>query len=479
MLPIAEAMPVQARWSEANRQFLEFVERNPEYLDRGSFASIYEDRSLRKYGLQPWPLFIGSEQLRELEEIALGVDRLVKGALERFLRGDPARIMEFYRSSLLEEQDPADYIAISLDEEEIELLVREPNGIRGALSRGDYIETRDGFKLVEFNAGGFLGGLQTQVIAELHLRSPAVSRFLGERGVHARAPATLGPLFRHLVEDTARMGAWQGGEFNVAFQLYPHEEGWSAMHSAEVYTRELRRVLEETGAAPGGRVVLCGAEDLVEDGGAVRMEGCPIHAVIEMHDGSADMSDLVRHFKSRRINLFSGPISAILLDKRNLVLLSENAASDEFSAAERELIEKHIPWTRRLVPSRTTFRGRGIRLPEDVVERRDEFVLKKAISLGGSHVHIGKFRTDAEWRRLVSRALQEEDWVVQEYLETVRYCFQAGESGAARFYLVWGLFAFGDHFGGAFLRMQPAEGGTGVVNAKQGAEVGALLEVVR
>ncbi len=471
-------MPTHEKWSAVNREFLQFVQENPEYLDRATFASIHEDRSLRKFPLQGWPFFIGSERLRALAEMALGVDRLIKGAIERFLRGDAARVLEFYRPNL-EDVSPEDFLAIMIDEVELRMLVGEPSGVRAALSRGDYLETREGLKLLELNAGGFLGGLQTQAIGELHLRSPAVSRFLEERGLHASTPRTLGALFRHLVEDTARQGAWREGEFNVAFQIYPHEEEWSDMHREEVYTRELRRVLAESGAAPGGRVVLCSAEDFVEEGGVVRVGGVPVHAVIEMHDGSADMTGLLAHFKHRRVNLFSGPITALLLDKRNLVLVSEHAGSAEFTAAERELIERHIPWTRRVLPSKTTFRGRPIRLPDDLVERREDFVLKKANSLGGSYVHIGRFRSGDEWRRLVSRAVHEEDWVVQEYLETVPYCFQSGESGAARFDLVWGLFVFGDHFGGAFLRMQPTEGGSGVVNAKQGAEVGALLEVPR
>jgi hypothetical protein len=46
-----QAKPVHARWSEANREFLEFVERNPPYLHRSSFSSIYEERSLRHYSI--------------------------------------------------------------------------------------------------------------------------------------------------------------------------------------------------------------------------------------------------------------------------------------------------------------------------------------------------------------------------------------------------------------------------------------------
>ncbi|HEX2092412.1 MAG TPA: hypothetical protein VHG28_08420 [Longimicrobiaceae bacterium] len=479
MLPLAEAKPVHARWSEANRDFLEFVERNPAYLSRDSFASLRAERSLRKLPLQSWPLFAGAPQRAEVEGVALGIDRLMKSIYERFLHNDPARLMEFYRSNLPlpEDTEEDNFIALNLNQEFAELLLQEPTGIQGALSRADYIETRDGLQCIEYNAGGFIGGLQTGIIGDLYLETPAVAHFLRERNLRARSPDTLGALFRHLVEDTARIGAWRGGEFNVAVVAHPHEPDQVALHSAEVYTRELRRTLAATGTAPGGRVFVCGAEDLVGEADSLTLEGHPVHVVIEQHDGSADLRQVFWHFKQGQVNFFSGPVSVILCDKRNLALVSEHAGSDEFTAQERGLIERHVPWTRRVLPARTTFRGRALRLPDDLPEHREELVLKKATSFGGCEVHIGRFRTDEQWKRSIGRALREEDWIVQEYLETVPYCFQSGEVGVARHDLVWGLFAFGNHFGGAFLRLQPTAGSAGVVNTRQGAEVSVLLEL--
>ena len=477
MLPLAEAKQVHARWSPVNGDFLEFVERNPEYLSRASFASLSADPGYRKFTLQPWPLFIGPEQLREMEEVALGIDRLVKSTLTRFLRSEPARIVEYFRSELLEEMDPAHFVALELSEEILDLVLSEPSGIQGALSRADYIETADGLKCIEYNAGSYLGGLSGHGVAELYRASPEIGRFLAERGLRTREPRTLGAFFRHLLDDTARMGAWKGGEFNVAMVVRPHDELQVALHDPELYQRQLDAALAADGRAPGGRVLLCGHDELVDDQGVLTVFGHPVHAVVEQHNGIGDPSMLFWFFKQGRVNLFSGPITALLLDKRNLAMISENAESDEYTAAERALIAGHVPWTRRLLPAATVFRGRPLRLPEDVVERRAEFVLKKATSLGGSQVHVGRFREDGEWRDLVARALRENDWVVQEYLETVRWRLQNGESGVAPYDVVWGLFAFGSHFGGAFLRMQPQGGGRGVLNTRQGAEVGALLEL--
>lgn len=460
--PLEEARPVHARWSELNGEFLDFVAENPEYLERETFASIHEPRWLRKLDLQPWPIFMGAEQRREVERMTLGLDRLVKGVVERFLANDPARILEFYRATYLSRKV-------------LEATLQEPNGIASAPSRADFIEDGEGLKYLEYNAGSSLGGMQAGALGELYLACPPIARFLKAKGRRAHAPDTLGALFRHLVEETARMGVWKGGEFNAAIVTRPHDEAQVDLQPAEMYDRALRRVLEERGTT--GQAFACGPEDLAEERGALTVAGRRIHVLMEHHDGSANLRIPFLLSKLGRVNFISGPIGMLLSDKRNVALVSEHALSDELTGEERALVEQHLPWTRIVRPVHTTFRGRGFRLPDDLADRRAEMVLKKAVSLGGSHVLVGRYRTDAEWREDVARAVQDGNWIVQEYVEPIPYCFQRGERGAVRHDLVWGLFAFGNHFGGAFLRMQCHGGGTGVVNTRQGAEAGVVLEL--
>jgi hypothetical protein len=467
MAVLSDALPVHARWSEVNREFLEFVERNPACLDRASFASLSQDPSLRKFSIQPWPLFVGSGPLREMGEVALGMDRLVKGVIQRFLRNDPKTISQYYRTT-----DDPDGLSPMM----VMLLAAEPNGIVAAPSRADYIETADGLRMIEYNAGGVLGGLQSDAVGRLHLASAPTARFLRERDRRVRAPEVLPLLFRHVVEDTVRLGAWREGDFTLAMVVRPIDPDRLAMHSVEAYTRLLRQALEACGVAAEGRVLLCGYDELVEERGFITLEGHRVNVVLEQHDGTGDVRAVFRVFKSGRVNLFSGPITWLLNDKRNLVLLSEHAGSADFTAAERALIERHLPWTRRVLPGSTTFRGRTLRIPEDLVDHREEMVLKKASSIGGAFVVVGRYRAPDQWTAAVGRAVRDGDWVVQEYLESVPYCFQSG-SAAVRHDMVWGLFAFGNRFGGAFLRLAPAGQADGRVNGQQGAEIGAVLEV--
>ncbi|CAA9306767.1 MAG: Transcriptional regulator, GntR family domain / Aspartate aminotransferase [uncultured Gemmatimonadetes bacterium] len=476
MSGLAEAKPVHMRWARANGDYLEFVAGHPEYQTRDGFPTLRQEDWMRKYRIQPWPLFADAERRRELEGVALGVDGVMRGAIERFLLGSrPAEVAAFYAAD--NAHPGADWETFAPDEYLVEMLLEEPNGIRSAPSRADYIEDRGGLKLLEYNAGGFLGGIQADVVGERCAAAGPNARFLAERGLTATPPGTLRAMFRHVVEDTARMGAWEGGELNVAMMVHPHAPEQVAAHSPELYAREYRSALDEGGIASPGRVLICGPGDLVEEGGGLTVHGHRVHALMEHHDGTGDARVAFRCFKRGRLNLFTGPVGLLMCDKRNLALVSANGDSADFTAAEREIIRRHVPWTRRVLPGATTFRGRPFRLPEDLPAWRGELVLKKGSSASGRHVHVGRFRTPDEWNRAIARALVERDWVVQEYLETVPYCFHDAAGGPGRHDLVWGLFVFGRHYGGAFLRMQATSAGTGRVNTGQGAEVGVLLDL--
>src|SRR5687768_2798291 len=106
--PLDEAKPVHARWSEVNRQFLDFVATNPECLDRGSYTVVSQAPRLQAYSsVQPWPLFFEPPRLRELAEMAVGLDGLIKAAVGRFLQNDTRTIADYYHAGPSMDGSPA------------------------------------------------------------------------------------------------------------------------------------------------------------------------------------------------------------------------------------------------------------------------------------------------------------------------------------------------------------------------------------
>jgi hypothetical protein len=342
-------------------------------------------------------------------------------------------------------------------------MLDEPNGIRGALGRGDFLDTPSGLKCLELNMVSHLGGWQAPVWAEDYLRVPVLARFLESRGGRASCRNTISLLLSHLLRE-ARELPGVDGEVNLAF-IAPEDLGAMAGELEPYLAAELRAVQLREGLAGRGTVMLRRYGDLAERGGALWAGDRRVHAVVEAHDG-ATAAHAYRCFKAGSLNLYNAAARAVLTDKRNLALLSEHAAGGRFTAGERALIERHVPWTRRLGPE----------LSDLALTRRAGMVIKRATGGQGQGVHVGAFTSEEGWRGLVAQALAEGDWVIQEKVESLPFLHQHGERGSAPHEVVWGLFVFGDRYAGGFLSLRP-RGESGVINVHQGASEGILFEV--
>jgi hypothetical protein len=164
---------------------------------------------------------------------------------------------------------------------------------------------------------------------------------------------------------------------------------------------------------------------------------------------------------------FDSLLTPILVDKRNLALLSEQAEEgDLYDAAERAAIARLIPWTRLLADGFADRAGERVYLPDYARAERESLVIKPPAEHGGKDVYAGFTLSPAEWEARLDTALAEGGWVVQEFVPSETYLFQGPAGGAVPHDLVWGLFVFGERFGSCMLRGAPAGGG--VVNVTRG-----------
>jgi hypothetical protein len=90
---------------------------------------------------------------------------------------------------------------------------------------------------------------------------------------------------------------------------------------------------------------------------------------------------------------------------------------------------------------------------------------------------MGRHVSGERWNKLVQRALKNKNWVIQEYVESLPYLYQAGETGCVEHRVVWGFFVFGSRYAGATVRLLPWKDDKGVINVHQGAEKSIVIEV--
>lgn len=443
--------------------YREIASRSPEMLDRASFGALSRNRELLRYRIQPWLTFIGREKLAEFKRVSLEMFELLVGLPQRVFGNDMTKLAEFYDLG-------SPVIA--------EIVFSPPTGASMLVSRGDFIDTEDGFKCIEFNFTPNLGGWETSILVGMHRDVPATAAVLEELGVEISYTDTMKLLFLHLIADADRRGASRKGELTLAFVVGDNDpiEVIATGPVVSHLNQELARTLAEAKREDlRGRVVACRPRDLIELPEGLSCGKQVIHAVLEFYEGQTQ-PHIYRAFKSGQISLLNGPMDPILSSKRNVALLSQLGESDIFDAKERAFIAQHVPWTRLVTPDKVEFAGETIPLRDLLFARQTSFVLKEAASFGGKGVVLGRFVAAEEWRTVVDRALANGRWVVQEHQESLPYLYQSGDRGCSVHDVIWGPFVFGGSYAGGILRMQP-KADQGAVNLSLHATEGLILEV--
>ena len=288
------------------------------------------------------------------------------------------------------------------------------------------------------------------------------------------SPQPLRLFFAHVLSRAQQAGRI-GDTLRIAFVVPSGVRG--GPESQGYAQSELEATLAEIAPQVQGEIVVCPNAELSAGPGGLTWQGRSVHAVAEQTFERVGAQAL-RALLGGAVDVYNGPSSDVLSDKRNLALLSENREGDLFNAEERAVIAAYVPWTREVADRETTWEGERARLRDVLYAFRERLVLKPANLAKGEGVHIGRRISRELWEAAVNFALASpQPWVVQEHLESLPYLYQDGERGCSEHDVIWGFFVLGQGYGGGFLRMMPKEGSSGIVNAAQGATEGVLMEV--
>jgi amino acid adenylation domain-containing protein len=475
-----EAVPVTEEIREVHRvlsdygvKFLEFVNEEPARLKRGNYHElVYHDEYFK---LNPWPTFARPGLQGEMRAAAVSAFKLVKTVPKRIFAYDTGKMSKYY-------EIPENMV-------QTQLKGCTDGFIDGLMGRGDFVLTSSGFKCLEYNISGNVGGMQVPVWESLYLTNPVVSRFLQEHRIKVKNKNLLSIFLEYVGKNALNtlVDAKTHRTLNIAIVSpgYRYREGADPGGGSslpglnELYNEALRRV---DGSGLKGSVIQCDFNHVqVIDGFLYhnyRDKRSKISILIELYGGVVP-PEIMEVFKAGHITLFNGPITGLLSNKLNLALLSEHEDSPLFSDEEKQVIKTYIPWTRKILPLKTRYRGKRVRLMDFICADRENFVIKPAVGYGGERIFIGKFTPQEEWEKCVKIAVQERKWLVQEYVQSLPLIYQAGEAGMEPHQTIWGLFVFGSIYGGGCIRVLPQSNKAGVVNAAQGAVSSVIFEVDR
>jgi hypothetical protein len=134
------------------------------------------------------------------------------------------------------------------------------------------------------------------------------------------------------------------------------------------------------------------------------------------------LQPLLAAAKARAVTLVNPFRCKPIHKKAIFAVLTDDGLQHLFTADEQAAIRAHVPWTRRVVEGRTSYKGREVDLPAFTLQNRERLVMKPNDEYGGKGVFIGWETSPAEWEGALAQALRE-SYVVQEKVDLLRQEF--------------------------------------------------------
>jgi hypothetical protein len=368
-----------------------------------------------------------------------------------------AALLRLLRRALLECAPTAAgrIAALGADEEMYPLIMDGPveEEYATCIARPDVIVSATGPRFVEFNVGSGIGGV---VDTALHIAA-WVAAFGGPERMPFDAVDPLAArddLFVRAIRDMDVKPA-------VAIVGTLRDFGGSPSRYFEIQAESLRRRGLETQVFE--------PEDLLDGLG---LPGKPRYqiglrhfTVLEWLGHGIDLTP-VHVALDAGVHLIASQTAYMIANKKVLGWVSEG--QPWMTDRDRETVERYLPWTRVVADRPVTRHGRVAPLPELVLERQEDFVLKPAIGMSGRQVLVGRSCRPETWREAVTSAVAAEDHIVQEWVEPAPCRMEfAGEDGFGSYEAdvlpVFSPFLFDQRDAGCMVRYLPP-GRDGVVS---------------
>jgi uncharacterized circularly permuted ATP-grasp superfamily protein len=346
------------------------------------------------------PFFLSSQDENRVREVAELIARLGERVVAQAL-ADPALLAQ---------------VGPSPDEER---LARIPPRYKtsSTASRLDAFLLPNSLQFAEYNAESPAGPGYAETLAGVFRTLPVMERFAEHYTLRQF------PLIEQLLAALlASYREWGGTASPPVIAIVDWREvpTWSEF---EILQARFEKV--------GVPTIVCTPSDLVFDGTKLAAHGRRVDLVyrrVLINDilaHPAECEALVKAYEAGAVCVANALTCKIAHKKAFFAVLTDERNSTLFSASEREVIRRHIPWTRLLEDAKTARDGESFGLLDYVRKRRNDFVLKPNDEYGGTGVTLGWEMDDRAWDEALHRALSDSNskWVVQERIAVRREVF--------------------------------------------------------
>jgi hypothetical protein len=359
------------------------------------------------------PFFLSTEDERRVREVAETIaelgERVVTAALA----------------------DKHLFAQLNLREEE-ERLARMHTGFGPAstASRLDAFLLPDSLKFAEYNGESPAGAGYSETLAEIFRELPVMGRFAKRYDLHHY------PLSAKLLDALIMSYTdWGGASKRPQIAIVDWED---------VPTYSEFEILRDRFEKMGVSTLIADPRELEFDGKKLVAQDTKIDLIyrrVLINDivaKPAECSALVKAYAANVVCVANNFRCKIPHVKAFFAVLTDERNGNLFSHGEREIIRKHIPWTRVVADIKTSHYGQQVELLSFIRKERENLVLKPSDEYGGAGVTLGWETDEAAWDAAIARAISGDKsvaangcWIVQERIpirrEVFPYIAQAGK----------------------------------------------------
>ena len=303
--------------------------------------------------------------------------------------------------------------------EEEERLARIPTGYGRAstASRLDAFLLPDSLKFAEYNGESPAGAGYAEALAEIFRGLPVMDKFRQAYEVHSY------PLSAKLLDALVMSYLdWGGSSAKPQIAIVDWED---------VPTVSEFEILQQRFEKMGIPTLIADPRQLEWDGKSLVAQDKKIDLVyrrVLINDMVAkphECSALVKAYAANAVCVANSFRCKIPHVKAFFAVLTDEQNGALFSHGERELIRRHIPWTRVVADVKTAHYGQPIELLAFIRKERENMVLKPSDEYGGAGVTLGWETDEAAWDAAIELALASKNgaWIAQERIPVRREVF--------------------------------------------------------
>ena len=335
--------------------------------------------------------------------------------------------------------------ALGMDERLADLMRLGATGHPELYGRADAYHDGTSYKLLEFNVGSELGGIDAAQVNRALLNVASFRDFADHHQLaYIDTAAVLADALRAAAHRVTSSGEPVVALLEGPGGLKEHEHVFVA--------------IQEAMHGHGIDLLLGEIDQVGFRNGKVMLDGIPVDVVLRYfaagqlldHPTGRDTLDmLMRAHHTGETVLFTPLESGLFASKTCLALVHDPRLREELTVAERELVDRIVPWTRVV--------GAGIAI--DRVElldacraQREALILKPGVGYGGVGAVLGREVSDREWSEILI-AVKDQDYVVQRIVSAASEPVCNPDTAALEDWRAnWGIFTTRAGYAGAFVR---------------------------